>query len=776
MPSPIRNAALRLLLMTAAPAFVATSTAIPAARGDIVIMKNGEIHRGKIEKDNTLVYIFDGMKRVVVRDTKILRVEPEGPRPYEKFQLDQPLIVHGGKFPEAVVYVESTEWDERGRRFFQYVGPRSTKPVKMEQAINELGPKLVKFRGIDGFWQGQALTDTVPRSVVIGLLGKLDRKNQEARLAAARFLIQAEWYPEARTELDGVARDFPEIREQVANASLSITQLEAQRRLDEVEIRRKALQFGGVERMLRGFPTQGVDAALLVKVRDQLRAIDTQHADDQKLADAVDASARKLPEAVREDWKKPILEILRALKEAPDAVRDRFEPWRAAEKEPGRGNDQRLALALSAYVAGPDAATADLDAARALWTARDLIATYLAAQSEVTRGEALDKLKSLEFVADPERSVGTRKVDPELIARLAERMPPPLRDVSGAIPPSKPKTLRVRDDPNEEPTEYAVVLPPEYNPLRSYPALLAPHAGGGPAQGIARWGEEAARRGYIVVAPEYNLAGKAKDYAFSPSEHAAFVLSLRDALRRFAIDPDRVFIGGVLGGGTLAWDFALSHPDLFAGVFDLSGFPFKYIPRYLPHHERLPLYFVAGDMAPLVDDAVYTRYVKPLIAKNYDVTYVNYYRRGLEDFPEETQPVFDWMDNRKREPLPKTFDVVAARDSDERYYGVVIREFAPGRTVAPEAVEAFGQNLKPAILKFRTSRLSNLIQIRQEGIRKFDLWISPAWIDFTKKMEIRDNGRTFYKRIPKLELEPVLDDLRIRGDRKRMYWMKVSIG
>ncbi|MDE2507207.1 MAG: hypothetical protein KGM43_08360, partial [Planctomycetota bacterium] len=69
MPSPIRYAALRLLLMTAAPAFVATSTAIPAARGDIVIMKNGEIHRGKIEKDNTLVYIFDGMKRVVVRDT-----------------------------------------------------------------------------------------------------------------------------------------------------------------------------------------------------------------------------------------------------------------------------------------------------------------------------------------------------------------------------------------------------------------------------------------------------------------------------------------------------------------------------------------------------------------------------------------------------------------------------------------------------------------------------------------------------------------------------------
>ena len=42
---------------------------------------------------------------------------------------------------------------------------------------------------------------------------------------------------------------------------------------------------------------------------------------------------------------------------------------------------------------------------------------------------------------------------------------------------------RVVDDENAEPTEYAVLLPPEYHPLRSYPAVVALHDGHGPAVG-----------------------------------------------------------------------------------------------------------------------------------------------------------------------------------------------------------------------------------------------------------------------------------------------------
>ena len=44
---------------------------------------------------------------------------------------------------------------------------------------------------------------------------------------------------------------------------------------------------------------------------------------------------------------------------------------------------------------------------------------------------------------------------------------------------------------------------------------------------------------------------------------------LRDAMRRFSIDSDRVFLSGHSIGGDAAWDIGLAHPDLWAGVIPI---------------------------------------------------------------------------------------------------------------------------------------------------------------------------------------------------------------
>ena len=139
--------------------------------------------------------------------------------------------------------------------------------------------------------------------------------------------------------------------------------------------------------------------------------------------------------------------------------------------------------------------------------------------------------------------------------------------------------------------------------------------------------------------------------------------------------------------------------------------------------------------------------MKPLILKVWDVTYVEYHRRGLEEFPEEIPTLFDWMDHHRRDPFPKAFEAVTARTCDSRFYGVVIREFGPGRTTAPEAVEVLGQNLSPARLTMKTSVLGNLINLKTVGIdrRKLDVWLSPKIIDFKRKFEVRINDRPRYK-------------------------------
>ena len=52
---------------------------VMACQGDSVIMKNGIVYRsqGAPDRDNTLLYISDGLKRVVVRDSKVQRIEAE---------------------------------------------------------------------------------------------------------------------------------------------------------------------------------------------------------------------------------------------------------------------------------------------------------------------------------------------------------------------------------------------------------------------------------------------------------------------------------------------------------------------------------------------------------------------------------------------------------------------------------------------------------------------------------------------------------------------------
>jgi hypothetical protein len=162
--------------------------------------------------------------------------------------------------------------------------------------------------------------------------------------------------------------------------------------------------------------------------------------------------------------------------------------------------------------------------------------------------------------------------------------------------------------------------------------------------------------------------------------------------------------------------------------------------------------------------------------KTWDVTYVEYYRRGLEEFPEEIPNAFDWMDRHHRDPVPKSFEAASARTSDDRFYGVVIREFAPGRTTAAEAAEILGQNLNPATIKMRSSSQSNLIDLQVNGIKRLDVWLSPKLIDFKRRPDIRINRRSYSRSARvKPDLESMLEDLRLRGDRQQIYWYRFTI-
>lgn len=767
--------ALLTLLVAAAPM---------AALGENVILKNGTVYRGAVDQDNTLVSVFDGLKRVVVRDSKIARREANSSfGNWEVFKIEQPLIQHSGAMPREAYDIKATPWNNVGRRTFEYVSLRSSKPVSMEQAINELGPYLVRYRGVDGFWQdGRLSLAAISRDVVLAILAKVDQKNQNERRRVVSFLIQAEWYTEAKNELDALLRDFPEdasLRDTVKNARAVVSQLEAAQLKADLDIRRKAQQYQTVAARLHSFPTKEVASDVLVQIRDQIRTDEAQAAADRSLARELRGLAERIPSDDQKAWRKPLAEALLALNEAPDAVRDRFVAWQKAKDDPSSSDEARFALAMTGFVVGADAAVPDLEMAVNLWKARDLVHDYLALADPAARASTLAQLESIPLPEDPSQPASTKRLD--VLTRLALRMAPPLHDEKRP-PQGESKIHRVQGDENPQPTDYQVLLPPEYHPLRSYPTIVALHDGRGPRAAIDWWAAEASRRGYIVVAPEYRLPGQGADYAFTVSEHAAVELALRDARRRYAINGNRVFLAGQLHGGDMAFDYGLAHPDSFAGVAVVSGRPFKYAYRYHPHVERLPLYVAIGDLAPAGPEIVFGGFLKPLIARAHDVTYVEYYRRGLEDLPEEAPAIADWMDRRPdRDPYPvgsstRPIDVYTARESDDRFYGVVVREFAAGRTTAPEAAEPFGKNLNPATIKISASLASNLLRIQISGIKQLDVWVSPKLLDFKKRITVRINNKDFFRALATPGIEPFLEDLRLRGDRQQIYWLKVSAG
>ncbi len=258
------------------------------AVSDTITLKNGIVYRsqGSPDKDGTLVFLWDGLKRTVIRDSKIERVVGDNAfRTGEKFQIVQPLVVHAGTMPKEVISVQAGPWNDKGRRSFRYVGSTPNRPVSMEQALIEISPHLVKYRGINGFWLGQLATSQVPRDVIAGLLSHVDQKDQAERERAVRFLMDAGWYTEARAEMDRLIHDFPhtDLAERAAGARGFIIQAAATSRRAEVDQCRRAQQFHAASTLLSSFNE---------------KEIGTEEARQNKLSNLLSGEDRVVPLAV----------------------------------------------------------------------------------------------------------------------------------------------------------------------------------------------------------------------------------------------------------------------------------------------------------------------------------------------------------------------------------------------------------------------------------------------------------------------------------------------
>lgn len=699
-------------------------------------------------------FIPRGQKDSVNKDVELAR--------HEGFKLSQPKLRGKSRVIGSVQgYLENPgAFDEFGRRKLKLETSNGETPVI--QGVTQITPEYLKIDALDFTWETATATTSISPESLDAMLRNpnvTQQDNPDHRIAIARFYIDAAMYGPAQRELEAIRQKFPELAQTANQVQITLRQALAQDVLNELKLRRAAGQHQFVYETAKNFPTENVAAPILREVRDIAAAYE---AANEKRVQAVDDLSNLQGELKGDPRVKEIAPLRAEISEKLNVSNlERLDAFSRLAVDSQLKADEKLALALSGWVVGSPNAVTEIDQALRLWQARFLVLDYLrtAVDADPERKAILEKLESMEGVG------------PERIAQILPLLPPTLdpRDAS----PGRAFRIEVPVSGDDElPTAYWVLLPFEYHADRQYPLIVALYSErGGPQQELMGfWGGgagQAQRHGYIVIAPEYVPKSNSKGYDYNPESHQIVLDSFRDALRRFSVDSDRVFLSGHGMGGDAAWDIGLSHPHLFAGVIPVSGAIDKYSMYYWENGRQLPLYVVSGEL----DRDLMTRnapHLMRMMQQNFDLIYAEYVGAGPDVFYSEIHSLFDWMSRQKRPAPPSRIDVKSLRPTDNRFYwyeGSGLPEGIGIDWTSEKKRKATTMGVDAAITQGNTLRL-------RSGAARHRLWLprGEGLIDFQKRLKVEINGRSRWNNFVKPDTAAMLEHVRLSGDRQQLYW------
>lgn len=715
-----------------------------------------------------IIRLDDSLRRTYISSNNIradgLAAEPGG-LSQEKIKIDKRVASVGRAVVSVGPILNVGPWDEFGNRVFSMQTPRG--PIDVIQGITEVTPVYTKVEGLqveDAYmWDMRVATSSIPRDVLSRVLRRqIDDKDSRSRLQLVTLYIQAKRYRDALVELDEILQDFPKLTK-LQDQRKSLYQLVAQDVIREIEYRRDSGQHQSAYNFLKNFPSKDVAGELLIKVRDMLDEYDRIYSQGQKILSLLEAHLEELKDHKAREVLVAIHDEIK--NELNIHTLDRMADYLRLADDDKLKTDQKVSLAISGWLMGNGAGTENLAEATSLVTVRDLIREYLSTSLESDRTRLLSRLTEQEGF------------NPTNIARLLSHMKPPKATEPQEGMAVGTLRLQVPGLHPDESFEYLVQLPLEYDPYRRYPCVVSLHgAGSGPEDQILWWAGganpqtgirngQAIRHGYIVIAPAWAKKTQRK-YEYTAREHAAVLSCLRDALQRFSVDTDRVFLSGHSMGGDAAWDIALAHPDLWAGLLPVTATADKYVSLYWKNAKGLPMYFVAGerDGNRIADNARdLDRYMK---RAGFDCMYVEYLGRGHEHFHDEIQRMFDWMGRQRREFFPKEIETTSVRPWDNFFWWIELDGFPERSYVLP--INWPESRVRPSENEGRV--LGNNSILVRSAANLATIWLSPELVNFDQPIEV---NRRRVDVVPSSEV--LLEDARTRGDRLHPFWARVDI-
>ncbi len=736
-------------LVSLAPVAVLLALAVSAlARGDVVTMKDGRVYRGAVDERDGVVTITlsDRFYRVAKAQVDEIVKESAAASMDWRF-VGQPINALDpdrkvkGKLDPVTKFVSTTGLGADGRHTRVVIDPKLGQ-VEVELAITTLTPSVYTVEGVNYDTRWSYDTASLGSGMVETLLGRVaPTDDPRAQLEVANFLRLAGFPHAADRRLGTVSAGGDVEQAQIDAERAAIGAALTERAQAEARLALRRDDIDGAIRALDGLGDRATDeaSAELARIRaERDRRLETR-AWVETAAAALDAG---ILEARLERLAKGL--PLPASARIHAAFGEGFDAAAEAGKD-------ATALARRMLLVGrygdviPEADLARPDMVARLAEVERWVADYLGTADRKEERELLKKIGK------------TKGIPLATWAAFARRARRPAPEVDIALVVDRPLKSRVTD-------HYLMLLPPSYHEAREWPLVVTIHGQTSRAESQPQiWQRESFRRGYILIAPEYQRSKtNFPRYRFSHDEHRAVLEAIEDVCRDFPVDPDRIYLVGHSMGGHMTYDVGLSHPTRFARLGPFIGCPFGVVDPYLDNAGNLPIYCIEGenDGDATNRNRAGTAYCQKA---GMDVTYVEYPNRGHEAFSEEFDDLFDWLDLGTRDAFPKKLSIASGRASDDDFYWLRLESWGKGGS-SLKGEKSHGADL-PSLAWADAEIEDNEVRIKGKGIQKLTVFFAPGMVDFDETVRITVNGKVRWK--GKLDPSPVhmLEQVKERGDR-----------
>ncbi len=815
---------------------------------EAVIMRDGFTLRGRAFKEREAVPDFGGgqfsFPRLAAFDVidsgpkfyffsshsrKGAEIEKDVPKDKLTAYRKDSFGTRGQKLP-GLGELRVTEFNSAWRRTME-IGPRGGGAVKIDQIVSYLDPHTTYVVSTSHAWRQCYDTKDLGTETIRKLLATHPETRDSVfgfidpvrRIAIAAFLKDIGWLGAAKADLEKLKKDAPwawskDATEKFDRLSGEIDGAETRWILGELDAMVNSGQYLNATKFLGDYQPKNADAKDLAKMAELKAKIEIVQPRYEltkrllrELLDGESGEARKFANGalgggivVPNVPGRVIAAEMATLLKGGEAVYDELHPdstgrvelftdvaseddkLRKAGRATARKPEQLLALAISGWLKGKGGAFPDAKSAAKCWNTREMAMVYLRSDVQNDRTGTLKKYLQ-----------STDKLAPDELAQVITLLPPIDREpdvtkIRGGTKLDAKKVgidgvFKVETGPVPEDSgglTYLLKLPPEYNPGRSYPVVIALNDPVmDPEKLLAGLALDASRHGCILAAPIWCSSFGNKPFDHSGKDHWLVTATIRDLARKYQIEQDKVFAYGFGQGANFALDLSMSRPDIFAGIVCMGPMPVpQFYQDYWRNAQKMPVYCITGEIAGTSYDALRKLY-EHWLPLGYPSIMCLYKGRGIEWYQNEVPTTFEWMSRKTRVRGNASLRLNAARfdpwqtfrETDNRFYWVGTDSInAVNKLKDPERPDK-----PPLAAQFRGDiRKDNEIVIDQvRGIRKITIWLERDMIDWKSPVKLNIPSAVGLPK-PKVyepDLKIMFEELYRTGDRKMLFFGKIEV-